>query len=83
MRFCFVLYFFFANTRFLSKLLIIFNLNSVLLHTIHNIYLQDKKLSREPNITANSKIYFICRGFKNFYNNCLSHFEVDFWTSMQ
>ena len=83
MRFCFVLYFFFADTRLLSKLLIIFNLNGVLLHLVQKKYLQEKKPSRELDIIANSKIYFICLGLGEFINKLLSHFEVGFWTSAQ
>ena len=66
MIFCFMLHLFFADTILLSKLLIIFNLNGVLLHIVHKIFLQDKKFSREPDITTNSKIYFIAQGSKNF-----------------
>lgn len=83
MRFYFVSYFFIANTRLLSKLLLIFDLNGLFLHAIHKISLLENKWSREPDITTLSKIYFICPRFKEFLNNCLSHFEVGYWTSVQ
>ena len=35
------------------------------------------------DITAKSQIYFICPGFKEFLNKCVTHFEVGFYTSSQ
>ena len=83
MIFYFMLYFVFADTSLLSKLLIIFGLNGILLHALHKKYLQDKKPSRKLDIITNSNIYFIHLGVGEFLKNCLSHFEVGIWTFVQ
>lgn len=54
-----------------------------LLHSLHKIYLQNKKPSIYLDIVARTKNYFIDLGFKEFFDKCLRFSEVSLWTSYQ
>jgi len=69
-----VFYILFVDTRLLNKCLIIFNMNEVLLYVIHKTSLQNKPLPRNLDIETTTKIYFICLGFRELFEQCPSYF---------
>ena len=48
-----------------------------------NKSLQNKSFSRNLDIHTSTKIYFIYLGVRDFFEQCISIFEVGIWTSVQ